>query len=128
MQSNKWRFFGSESELGDTKYDRLGQVAEFDDKLSYEVLHGGAKFLPESQFNSIFTETDCQMFPYMNGFPMATPELVAKRRRALDASHELLHELQKQFATVVVEDVPTPAASIITDKGLSHLHPQEAAE
>jgi hypothetical protein len=82
MQSGKYRFFGTECMLGDTRFDMLGQYAEFDEVLAHEVTHGGGQFLHEEDFDAIFSAKDCTTYPSANGWPEPTPEFAAKRQRA----------------------------------------------
>jgi hypothetical protein len=70
----KYFFVGVVSHAGGLEYNAVGQRADFTDEYFRDVIVGGASFLPENDFNEIFSDFSTELLltygdPYFFGTP-----------------------------------------------------------
>lgn len=112
----KYKFLGSEAEVGGTKLQDLGQPIELTEAVATELIVGGGKatgyagavaLLPADQFDALgFTESELKRFAKpgpRNAAPIETRDKVRKGLEAVDAFRKA-HEAPQPKA--VVADQP----------------------
>lgn len=90
-----YRFFGSVSEIGETKLEKLGSEIKFTVAEAINALEGGAQLLPKEQFDAIFSAQDTMDYPFLAHRETAPPEFKNKIITAAIAVVAHLDELKK---------------------------------
>jgi hypothetical protein len=108
----RYRFFGSFTEIGDRTFSRVGQSADWDETVFRDIIRG-ASFVPEADFKKAnFTQDELDRYADYANRALAPESFNVKIKQCALIAHELREKLSTREVSEEIASVPeeSPAA------------------